>query len=251
MGRLQRLEQRIEAAVTRTFSRMFRSEVEPVELASAITRVMEQQKAVISRERAIAPNEFTVALSPRDHARLAAYQDSLTNQLRQLAEEHAQLQRLSFPGDVRISLSEDESLTTGEFRVVGAARAGVTTAAHAQAPPDAAAPRGPGWLQIGEEIVRIPPAGLLLGRGSDCDIRVDDPGVSRRHAEIRVVGHGSDADLVAVDLGSMNGTFVDDQRVQQSILGEGSRLRVGSTDVVVHRGEPPPSAQRGAAGRGG
>jgi pSer/pThr/pTyr-binding forkhead associated (FHA) protein len=83
----------------------------------------------------------------------------------------------------------------------------------------------------------IPP-GLVLGRGSECDVRIEDPGVSRRHAEIRVQGSGPDAQLMVVDLGSTNGTVVDGVRAAQAPLADGSRIVLGSTVVDVHRRAP-------------
>jgi pSer/pThr/pTyr-binding forkhead associated (FHA) protein len=75
----------------------------------------------------------------------------------------------------------------------------------------------------------------VLGRGSESDIRIDDPGVSRRHVEIRVFGQGPDAQLMAVDLGSTNGTVIDGARVSQAPVTDGSRIVLGSTTVDIHR----------------
>ena len=74
--------------------------------------------------------------------------------------------------------------------------------------------------------------------GPRCDLRIDDPGVSRRHAEIRVHGSGPEAQLVVVDLGSTNGTVVDGVRAAQAPLSDGSRIVLGSTIVDVHRRVP-------------
>jgi pSer/pThr/pTyr-binding forkhead associated (FHA) protein len=71
----------------------------------------------------------------------------------------------------------------------------------------------------------------ILGRGTDCDLRLVDQGVSRHHAEIRV----EDGDVVLVDLGSTNGTFVDGQPVRRVSLRDGTRVTLGRTTLVFRR----------------
>jgi pSer/pThr/pTyr-binding forkhead associated (FHA) protein len=71
-----------------------------------------------------------------------------------------------------------------------------------------------------------------VGRGTDSDLRIDDPGISRNHAEIRHQG----GDVVIVDLGSTNGIVIDDERVEEARLRDGTRIVLGSTTVVFHAG---------------
>jgi pSer/pThr/pTyr-binding forkhead associated (FHA) protein len=72
---------------------------------------------------------------------------------------------------------------------------------------------------------------IILGRGTDCDLRLVDPGVSRHHAEIRV----EDGEVVLVDLGSTNGTFVNGQPVRRVALSDGTRVTLGRTTLVFRR----------------
>jgi pSer/pThr/pTyr-binding forkhead associated (FHA) protein len=72
---------------------------------------------------------------------------------------------------------------------------------------------------------------IILGRGTDCDLRLVDPGVSRHHAEIRV----EDGEVVLVDLGSTNGTFVNGQPVRRIALTDGTRVTLGRTTMVFRR----------------
>jgi pSer/pThr/pTyr-binding forkhead associated (FHA) protein len=72
---------------------------------------------------------------------------------------------------------------------------------------------------------------IILGRGTDCDLRLVDPGVSRHHAEIRV----EDGEVVLVDLGSTNGTFVNGQPVRRILLSDGTQVTLGRTTLVFRR----------------
>jgi pSer/pThr/pTyr-binding forkhead associated (FHA) protein len=66
---------------------------------------------------------------------------------------------------------------------------------------------------------------LVIGRSDDCDVRLPDPGASRRHAEVRCV----DDEVTIVDLGSTNGTLVNGVRVQQADLADGDEIVIGET----------------------
>ncbi len=65
---------------------------------------------------------------------------------------------------------------------------------------------------------------LLIGRGSDCDIVVDLESVSRRHAQIERQGH----QVMLKDLGSTNGTYVNQNQVQESPLTDGDQVKIGN-----------------------
>ena len=69
----------------------------------------------------------------------------------------------------------------------------------------------------------------MLGRGTDCDLRLVDPGVSRHHAELRV----EDDQVVLVDLGSTNGTFVNSEPVRRIALTDGTQGHARAYDPGV------------------
>jgi pSer/pThr/pTyr-binding forkhead associated (FHA) protein len=77
---------------------------------------------------------------------------------------------------------------------------------------------------------------FLIGRGPDCDLRVNDEDISRHHCLIRV--RGQEATLS--DLGSSNGTFVNDKRVlSQTALVSGDEIRLGKCRFLVDLGDKP------------
>ena len=76
------------------------------------------------------------------------------------------------------------------------------------------------------------PPGFVIGRGTDADLRINDPGISRLHAEVTV--HPSTHSAEIVDLGSTNGISVNGQKVQRAPLVEGTRIEIGSTRMLVH-----------------
>lgn len=233
MGMLQRFESRLEAAVSGAFARAFRSAVQPVELAAALQREVDNSAQVLSRNRRLVPNSFRVELSPTDYERLSPYSDTLGAELLELLREHAEEQHYVFAGPVTIDFTEEGDLGTGRFRVRSQAAAQVTPQ---QAPTARAVRRSTVALEVNGTRHPLTPPGVVLGRGAEADLRINDPGVSRRHAEIRVSSGRGEPSVSVADLGSTNGTLVDGRRVDSAELSDGSVVRLGSTDIVVRFG---------------
>ncbi len=232
MGVLQRFENKLEQLVSGTFARAFRSAVQPVEIAAALQREVDNSAQILSRDRRLVPNNFHVELSAADHERLMPYGSTLADELTEMLREHAEEQSYVFTGPVSISFDRVDELGTGRFRVRSAAVARVTPAAGSSVT-DTAVRRASVLLEVNGVRHPLEPPGLVIGRGSEADLRINDPGVSRRHAEIRVMPGGAVPTVSVIDLGSTNGMLVNGQRVQQASLGDGSTVKVGNTTMTV------------------
>jgi len=231
MGVLQRFERRIEELVNRPFARAFKAEVQPVEIASALQRELDDRAAIVARGRTMVPNQFSVTLGEHDHARLDVYREALSAELADMVSEHAEEQGYAFIGPVSVAIERDDELDTGRFNVRSAAVAGATgrnqdTVSHA----GAATP----WVEVGSTTYALARPTTRIGRGSEADLRIDDPGISREHAELRRSG----GDVTVVDVGSTNGVVVDGDRVAQARLRDGSRIQLGSTTLIFHEQRP-------------
>ena len=243
MAFLQRFEQRLEQAVAGVFAKAFRSAVQPVEVAAALQREVDNSAQILSRNRRLVPNQFHVELSPQDHARLAPYSSTLIAELTEILHEHAGEQAYVFTGPVTIAFDEREDLTTGRFRVRSAALSTVTPTQGSAT--DTAVRRAQVLLEVNGMRHPLDPPGLVVGRGSDADLRIDDPGVSRRHVEIRVDqpdGPGP-FEVSVVDLGSTNGMLVDGERVTEAELSQGGTVKIGNTTMRIRFAEPAADPQ--------
>ncbi len=228
MRGLQRFEQRLESMISGAFARAFRSAVQPVEIAAALQREVDNKAQILSRQRRMVPNDFHVELSQTDLERLAPYDTAMAKELVDQLQEHADSQGYVFPGPVRLDFEAAEDLTTGRFRIRSEAQAKVTgNASHTQVR------RARAVLDVNGTQHPLQPPGLVVGRGSEADVRINDPGVSRRHVEFLVTGHGDDVDLEVQDLGSTNGMLVDDRKVPRAALRDGTRVKVGNTTMTV------------------
>ena len=74
---------------------------------------------------------------------------------------------------------------------------------------------------------------LDVAQRTEADLRINDPGISRRHARIEVHGDGDELQITIEDLGSTNGILINGQRVRQATLSAGSRFEIGSTRLAI------------------
>ena len=222
MRGLQRFENRLEQAISGVFARAFRSAVQPVEIAAALQREADNNAQILSRDRRLAPNDFHVELSQADLERLAPYDSAMAGELADAARgaRRAAVLRLPGPGHhlLRDRRRPDDRPVPGAQPGDGQ-RAGQRPARTRYA--------GPGrcWRSTAPATRCSPPA-LVVGRGTEADIRINDPGVSRRHVEFTVsvgtVEEGSPLHLEVRDLGSTNGMLVDGHRATKVALRDGS-----------------------------
>jgi Protein of unknown function (DUF3662)/FHA domain len=231
VGGLQRLEQRLEGMVYGAFARVFRSAVQPVEIAAALERECDNNAQILSRQRRAVPNDFHVELAATDFDRLAPYDSTLAQELAEQLKEHADQQHYVFPGPVTIAFESADDLSTGRFRIKSRAQAAVTSNSNLtrQRRPRAV-------LEVNGTQHPLQPPGLVVGRGTEADVRINDPGVSRRHIEFTVHPHGAgDAgyEIEVGDLGSTNGMLVDGHRIARTPVGDGTRVKIGNTTLTV------------------
>jgi hypothetical protein len=248
MSVLRSLESKIAGLVEGTFSRAFKSEVRPVEIARKLAREMELHKQV-SLSRTYVPNEYRVYLSPRDRERFADYEDALASELAGYLLEHARSERLALMSRPVVEFETDDRLRLGEF---GIQTRVIMPPREDQAQPVAeesgrtmvysSAGRVTGPLEERARVLAqsallitdgrrmvVGPEGVIVGRSRRCDVMLDDPNVSRTHAEIRPRG-GS---WVLTDLGSTNGSRLNGRKLDGSVvLKSGDEIELGTSRLT-------------------
>jgi len=225
---LQNFEHKLEQMISGAFARAFRSAVQPVEIAAALQRECDNNAQILSRQRRMAPNSFHVELSQTDLDRLSPYDSALAEEMVHQVEDHAEQQGYVFPGPVRIAFEAADDLTTGRFRIRSQAQARVTgNATNTQVG------RARALLDINGTKHPLQPPGLVVGRGTEADVRINDPGVSRRHVEFQVDLSGRQPQLSVRDLGSTNGMLVDGHRITQTAVHDGTTVKIGNTTMTV------------------
>lgn len=100
------------------------------------------------------------------------------------------------------------------------------------APPRKVKPADRPWFDIDGDRYLLVSARNVIGRDETADVGLDDPGISRRHAEVRVTIDGPHFVTAIRDLGSTNGTFVNGERITTAHLQDGDRITVGRTTML-------------------
>jgi hypothetical protein len=213
---LQSFEHGLERMVEGVFSRGSRSSIRPVELGRRLLREMDDHRSVDVNGRRIVPNEFVVHLHPKDHIGFEDIDEALIAELSEAAREYARSEGYHFLGPVSVAMVVDQNLKSGRFRIdakLRETRGGV----------------GAGALVLSSgERVPLGTAAVVIGRLPDCTIPVNDPNVSRRHAEVRP----SATRYAVIDLGSTNGTKVNAVKIAgERYLDDGDIISVGNTHV--------------------
>jgi hypothetical protein len=260
MNVLKSVETTIANLVEGVFGRLFRSEVRPMELARKLAREMDEHRTT-SVSRVYAPNEYSVWLSQQDRARYEGVEQEVIDELCAYLLEHARREELILASSPVISFHTDERLALGEFGIQAElVRPGgqsgephepapapadpieqhgetmiYSTSARVRGPVEEAQGRRPAraLIAVAGRRLPIPPRGATIGRSRDCDIVLEDVGISRRHAEIRPAAGG----WALADLGSTNGVRLNGRDIRGTqTLQPGDHVELGSTEIVFEVG---------------
>jgi hypothetical protein len=225
---LRDFERRLGNMVEGFFATTLRSGLQPVELAKHLMREMDARKTVGVRE-VWAPNHFVFSLSPVDGERFEQVEQALAAELKQVVRDTATERGWGLPGPPEIEFEVDDELSKGRFTCAASFVEGEEEIAPGPAPGEATL-----VLLDGDKAARtfrLHKDVVTLGRLPECDIQLPDAGASRQHA--RISRH--DGQWVLTDLGSTNGTLVNDEVAQERTLQDGDRITIGETVLEFRR----------------
>jgi hypothetical protein len=231
MGVLKSFESRLERGIEGFFTKAFRSGLQPVELAKRILREMEAHKTVGVREVWV-PNRYVLRMSDEDRQRFSGMEGALVRELETVVIEGAKEHGYGLVARPEVVFETDEGMKRGDLRI------------------DAELSEAPGPVQrdqtgrptSGRAVLALVEGGngkeypldgdrMVIGRLTGSEIEIEDPGASRRHAEVRREG----GEYVLADLGSTNGTLVNGSPVTEQPLSDGDRITIGRTVLEFRR----------------
>lgn len=236
MSALSRFEQFMEQMVEGSVARLFRSAVQPIEIARRLERAMESQQS-INVKRVIVPSSYKAYLNPSDFAAFtsgrARLELEMANYLSELASERG-FAMLEHP---RVVLSEDPAVPKRGIQVVAEMSSGGGAEATQMIAPTTPAAKPvhrnhallllqtPGGTPMPYPVESTT---VTLGRGFGNDVMLEDTRVSRHHAQLRY----KQRHFWITDLGSTNGTSVNGQPVTETELRDGDLISLGGLELI-------------------
>lgn len=218
MGLLDQFEQRLDSLLSGALTAAFDEEVQPVEILAAVTREMDENLQELDNGRLIAPNHFIVDLAKHDYERLRDYLKTLEPEIADNVRAHANMQQYTLTGPVVVTLMKDAELENGVFRVSFEQIAAVTSSGSP-------APTTHNIVINGVSHPLTKPINRI-GRSIDADIVINDPAISRLHAEITI-----GTNVMLRDLASTNGTWHNGERISELKLTEPTKFKLGTIEV--------------------
>lgn len=213
MGFLDSFERQVERLVGGVFAKTFTSGVHPIEIVAALKKELDATARPITRTRVLAPHAFYVGLSSIDRDRLGQLGPDFLSEIRQTLEDYRVVRGYSCQEAVAVHLEERKTLAEGMVEVRSDPVGRVVWVPTVT------------WNAVRYPLTR---KSTIIGRGTDSDVHVVAPGVSRHHAEIRWNGKRCEV----VDLGSTNGTTVNGEKVTRAALPDSCTLGVGRARIL-------------------
>ena len=210
---LKSVENRLERIFEKTFSRPFKSALQPIEIGTRIVREVDLTRR-LSSQGPISPNNIRVWLGPVDAARFDGFQKALVAELEETVRQHAISEGFSFVGPVNVEVFIDDDIKPGSLEVK-------TDFVGGESQPRLISSDGR-TFNVGEHPV-------VIGRSPDVEFVINDSNISRRHAEVWRTNEG-----VAIrDLQSTNGTFVNGHRITAVSLSPRDDITIGSLHLRI------------------
>jgi hypothetical protein len=244
--KLARLEAHLERLIEGAFAHLFTRTVRAQDVALQVARAMQSGAlpAMDGDARPIAPDHYIIRVHPDARERLTNLGLVLTQHLVELATEADY--RLT--GDPSVEFVGDERVQPGHVYVEAdhSDKPSHKTAAfdrvQIHVPEYARAPRNPQLIVNGERVFPLSHQVINIGRSRSNQIVLDDPHISRHHAQMRL-RFGC---YTLFDSSSQSGTFVNDVQVREHRLQSGDVIRLGKTQMVYLEDDPLYDSQTGA-----
>jgi hypothetical protein len=202
------------------------SELQPVELAGIVNQEISRIQNELSPSENV--EKISIFLSPHDYRRLSKFETLLKDGLEDLVKKSGELKRINSISDTKIEIVKDSSLEQGVAKSVPLISFESPLEIFTEEFSEVITQTKIYILDINGLKKDLQPGTYTLGRGTEVDIQIHDPGISRKHLSITV-----DEKVVVTDLNSTNGTFLGNERVQEIIMEDTISFRVGVTEIKI------------------
>lgn len=244
---IAQLEARLEKITEGLFANVFGRRIQAHDIALQLVRAMENGLQTVNDgdARPMAPDRYTIHINPSILDQIIQRYPALPQVLSQQMIEVAANAGYRIKNTPTVHILPDPDTARNQVSVVAdhiANTAHITDAMQPINVSDASArPKNPQLIISGERAIDLKKPMITIGRSRQNNIMLDDPYVSRNHAQIRLrFGH-----YMIFDTHSQGGTFVNDVRIHEHRLQSGDVIRIGKTTLVYMEDDPDPVTQTG------
>jgi hypothetical protein len=202
------------------------SELQPVELAGIINQEISRIQNELSPSENV--ESIRLSLSPHDFRRLSKFETLLKDGLEDLVHKTGELKRIDSITNTKIEIVKDSNLEQGVAKSTPVITFESPLATYTEEFVEQIIQTKVYILDINGLKKDLQPGTYTLGRGTEVDIQIQDPGISRKHLSILV-----DEKVVVTDLNSTNGTFLGIDRVMELVVEDTITFRVGVTEIRI------------------
>ena len=232
MGLLDNVEKRLDRIVNGSFSKAFKAQIEPVEIAAALQHEIDM-RAKNQDGRVVAPNRFSIGLSEEDYNRMASFFAGLQVELSKVVTDYCVKQRYAAVDQPELWFTLSAELHVGDVTISSESAPRQQAIPQSKSgnpgetliPASVTAPEATPYLRStdGKDFPLTQPV-IKIGRGNEADIQINDAGISRIHCSI-VLG----SQVIIKDNASTNGTLVDGKKIVEAPLNNGSMIQIGNS----------------------
>ena len=201
-------------------------ELQPVELAGIVNQEISRIQNELSPSEKV--EKISISLSSHDYKRLSKFETLLKDGLEDLVRKSGELKRIESIAKTKIEIIKDSSLEQGVAKSVPLISFESPLEIFTEEYTEVITQTKTYILDINGLKKDLTPGTYTLGRGTEVDIQIHDPGISRKHLSITV-----DEKVIVTDLNSTNGTFMGTERVQEIIVEDTITFRVGVTEIKI------------------
>jgi hypothetical protein len=199
-------------------------EIQPVELAGVLQQEINRIQTSVSPSEKV--EEINISLSNHDYKRLKKYESLIIDGLENMLQKSAELKRIDAIKDTRVNIVQDSSLDKGLVKSVPNVKFESTLIEIEEFVEIIETRKF--VLEINWMKKSLEPGEYTLGRSTEVDIQIQDPGISRKHLVIIV-----DEKVIVKDLNSTNGTYINGERITELEVEEQITFRVGVTEIRI------------------
>ncbi len=246
---MTRFESFLESMVERSFARLFRARLQPVEIAKRLAREMDAGR-VVGVSSVLVPNDYEVGLSEADYATFAPIRGSLEKDMAAYLQRFARDHNYATTAPPEVRIVADPALRPRQV----AARGHLTEPPGTARPASAATERldptrmmpsvtptksrsapvaapSASYLTVDGTVYPLTNDDITIGRGLENTVVLEDRRVSRLHARLLCSG----GHWTVRDEGSTNGTLVNGRLVSQHALDNGDRVSFGGLESLFEQ----------------